>query len=207
MNASWMQRNRATKERLFLVPLSCRVSHYCPEFSERTGECPDGVDDHAGSKGRSNLRASLKSMLGPTVFYREHDELLNFLRRRSRQNQHVRPPAAVDFPITPALRCASARSTELNQRAASQMTRGVKEPSSRPSVQEFSPCVGAPPSRAKVVGRRSTSSLSLHQSGGDRLRVIPQRSAAGPARRAPHAVSTATSADPAASAPSRRQSR
>ena len=45
-----------------------KVSQYCPEFSERTGECPDGVDEHAGSKGRSNLCAGLKSMLGPTFF-------------------------------------------------------------------------------------------------------------------------------------------
>ena len=40
-----------------------------------------------------------------------------------------------------------------------------------------------------------------------KMPVIPQRSAAGPARRSLHAVSAATSADPAAAAPSRRQSR
>ena len=40
-----------------------------------------------------------------------------------------------------------------------------------------------------------------------KMPVTPQRSVAGPARRSLHAVSAATSADPAAAAPSHRQSR
>ena len=79
------------------------------------------------------------------------------------------PLQARPSPGGPLPHTAPCRSAELDQRAASQMTGA--------SVQDLSV--------------RSTAWLSCTRATG-KLRVIPQRSAAGRARRALHAVSAAT---------------
>ena len=160
-----------------------KVSQYCPEFSERTGECPDGVDEHAGSKGRSNLCAGLKSMLGPTFFTASTTNFAISSPPIASKNSTFDHPLPSISPSR--LHCDALQHDQQNSTSAEPRPAG-------PRWWDVARLAGYPCTKAGATGK---------------LRVIPQRSAAGPARRAPHAVSTATSADPAAAALSRRQSR
>ena len=88
--------------------------------------------DHRGIKGRIQCMRGFKEHGAADRFCREHDELRNFLRSRSRHNQHVSatPPPSISpsRPHCDAHHAGRMIDQQLNQRDLPQMARDVTEP-------------------------------------------------------------------------------
>ena len=102
--------------------------------------------DHRGIKGRIRCMRGFKEHGAADRFCREHDELGNFLRSRSRHNQHV--SATRQTPALPPSRWHCPRhhadrmiETIHDARAPAQTARGVTEPGGSPARPGHVPLV------------------------------------------------------------------
>ena len=98
--------------RAIRATLGRRVVHRTNAFKNNGLE-----QDHRGIKGRIRCMRGFKSFASAERFCRSHDELRDFLRPRTRHNQHVpaSQPAAAGFnSVAPPPRSQSSRPRSLN---------------------------------------------------------------------------------------------